>query len=191
MPGKRRHQGKTRLSGQNVVHTLNELLVTFNTFIRENARFSPVKTPRDLYNLRQWIAKGVSSEDWREVRQESHVQKVEVVSPEIVRALCTIATNAWRIKIKMIDPESGEPAEGMGRVYRHVEAQFDALQEVGIEVIDMAGRAYDSGMALKVITFEPTQGLSREEITETIKPSIHFKGQLTQMGEVIVGTPGR
>jgi hypothetical protein len=44
-------------------------------------------------------------------------------------------------------------------------------------------------MALKVISFEQTPGLSREEIKETIKPSIIWQGRLLQTGEVIVGTP--
>jgi molecular chaperone GrpE (heat shock protein) len=77
----------------------------------------------------------------------------------------------------------------MKRVYRHVEAIFEALKQMGVEYIDPVGRPYDSGMALKVVTFEPTPGLSKEEIKETVKPSVIWQGRLIQMGEVIVGTP--
>jgi hypothetical protein len=32
-------------------------------------------------------------------------------------------------------------------------------------------------------------GFECEKVIETIKPSIHYKGQMIQMGQVIVGTP--
>lgn len=105
------------------------------------------------------------------------------------KSLAAIATNAWRAKVKMVDPETGETKEEMRRVYRHIEAVFESLTSVGVETIDPTGRAYDSGMAMKVISFEQTPGLSKEEIKETIKPSVSFQGRLIQMGEVIVGTP--
>ena len=89
----------------------------------------------------------------------------------------------------MVDPDTGEAKEEMKRVYRHIEAIFDALKEIGFETIDPTGRPYDSGMALKVISFEQTPGLAEEEIKETIKPSVVWQGRLIQMGEVIVGTP--
>ena len=106
-----------------------------------------------------------------------------------LKTAANIITNAWRAKVKMLDTDTNEPTEPMKRVYRHVEAIFDALKQMDVEHLDPVGRAYDSGMALKVITFEPTPGLSKEEIKETIKPSVTWRGRLIQMGEVIVGTP--
>ena len=44
-------------------------------------------------------------------------------------------------------------------------------------------------MSLKVLAFQPTPGLTRERIVETIKPTIYFADQTLQMGEVIVATP--
>jgi len=119
----------------------------------------------------------------------SPLQKPEVVPSSVVKAFATIATNAWRAKTKMVDSETGETKEEMKRVYRHIEAIFESLSQIGVETIDPVGRAYDTGMALKVVTFEPTPGLSNEEITETIKPSVAWQGRLIQIGEVIVGTP--
>ena len=77
----------------------------------------------------------------------------------------------------------------MKRVYRHIEGIFDSLKDIGIETLDLTGRAYDSGMALKFVSFEQTPGLSKEEITETIKPAVIWDGRLVQLSEVIVGTP--
>lgn len=120
----------------------------------------------------------------------SSLQKPDVVlSSSDLKAFATIATNTWRAKAKMVDPDTGETKEEMNRVYRHIEAIFEALKQIGVETIDPVGRVYDTGMALKVVTFEPTPGLSNEEIKETIKPSVAWRGCLIQIGEVIVGTP--
>lgn len=119
----------------------------------------------------------------------SPLQKPEAVPSFVVKAFAIIATNTWRAKAKMVDPDTGKTKEEMKRVYRHIEAIFESLSQIGVETIDPIGRAYDTGMALKVVTFEPTPGLSNEEITETIKPSVAWQGRLIQIGEVIVGTP--
>ena len=119
-----------------------------------------------------------------------HVQKPEVIpSSDDLKAFSIIATNAWRAKNKMVDSDTGEAKEEMKSVYRHIEAIYESLRKLGVETIDPVGHAYDSGMALKVVSFEPTPGLSNEEIKETIKPSVAWQGRLIQIGEVIVGTP--
>ena len=106
----------------------------------------------------------------------------------LLKPLAAIATNAWRAKIKMIDTETGEPLEEMRRAYRFVENIFTALGDAGVLILDQTGKAYDSGMQLKVLNFESTPGLSREEIIQTIRPSVVWQERLLQMGEVIVGT---
>lgn len=116
-------------------------------------------------------------------------QTVEVIPPKVTSTLALIATNAWRAKVRIIDPETGQPKEDLRRIYRHIEGIFNAFDELGMKIIDPTGRAYDSGMALKAISFEQTHGLAREEIKETIKPSVTWNDRLIQMGEVIVGTP--
>ena len=138
------------------------------------------------------IEAAVSEREAQIVRPQtdgSAPQKVEVVPSRVVQALANIATNAWRAKTKMVDSETGEAKEEMRRIYRHVEAIFETLKQIGLETTDLAGSQYDSGMALKVVSFEQTPGISNEEIKETIKPSVAWQGRLIQMGEVIVGTP--
>lgn len=108
---------------------------------------------------------------------------------KLLLSIANIATNAWRAKLKMIDINTGEVRDDMKRVYRHVEAIIESLKQMGIEIIDFTGKPYDTGMALKVITFEKVNGLTREEISETIKPTILWHSKHIQYGEVIVGTP--
>lgn len=106
-----------------------------------------------------------------------------------LKALAVIATNVWRAKGKMVDPDTGEALDEMKRPYRHVEAIIDALKQIDVEITDPVGRTYDVGMALKVVATEPTPGLSKDTIKETIRPTVLWQGRFLQVGEVIVGTP--
>ena len=139
-----------------------------------------LKVPRSL---------GVLGFDPLTVRRASISDKL----PEVVGAsdtlLATVATNTWRALQKIIDVETCEPKPEMKRIHRHVEAINDALREFGVETVDHTGQRYDTGSALKVITSEKRAGLNREEIIETLKPTVRFEGRLLQQGEVVVGEP--
>lgn len=121
-------------------------------------------------------------------RPQRHTE-TQIGKDEWAKIAASIATNAWRAKTRMVDPDTGEAKEEMRRVCRHIEAIIENLKQLGVETMDPVGRTYDPGMALKVVSFEQTPGLSKEEIKETIKPSVSWQGHLIQMGEVIVGTP--
>lgn len=133
-------------------------------------------------HLKAQVAKMRKESDTRE-KKESKTPSVDQ------KTLAVIATNAWRAQNKMVDPMTGEAKEEMKRVYRYIETIIESLSQMGIQIIDPVGHQYDSGMALNVLSYEPTPGLTKEEIKETIKPSIALNGHLIQMGEVIIGTP--
>ena len=103
--------------------------------------------------------------------------------------LAEVATGLWRLRQRMVDPDSGRPLEEMRRAFRHLESVWDALAAAGVEVQDHTGMAFHTGLALDVLAFQPTAGVERERVIETIKPSVYFKGRAIQMGQVIVGTP--
>lgn len=105
------------------------------------------------------------------------------------QAFAAIATNAWRAKARMVDPETGEPREEVKRIYRDVEAILAALDRAAVDIQNPVGNNYDSGMAVRVLTFESTPGLQREKIKETIKPQVKWEGRRLQVAEVVVGTP--
>ena len=111
------------------------------------------------------------------------------VPANVVKGMADIATNVWKAKTKMIDSGSGEVRDEMKRVYRHIESVLESLHEMGLEVKDHTGDAFDYGLPLKVITTQPTQGISRECVIETIKPTIYWQQQIIQMGEVVIATP--
>ena len=117
------------------------------------------------------------------------VEVRHTVPSNVVKGMADIATNAWKAKTKMVDSSSGEVRDEMKRVYRHIESVLESLQEMGLEVKDHTGDAFHYGLPLKVVTTQPTQGITRENVIETIKPTIYWQQQIIQMGEVVIATP--
>lgn len=111
------------------------------------------------------------------------------IPENVLKGMAAIATNAWKARSKMLDAESGEPRDEMKRVYRHVEAILETFQEMGIEIKDHTNQAFDYGLQLKVVTTQPTAGITKERVLETVKPTIRWQNQIIQMGEVVIETP--
>jgi len=111
------------------------------------------------------------------------------IPENVTKAIAAIATNAWRAKVKMMDASSGEVRDDMKRVYRHIESIFQAFQDMGLEVKDHTGDPFDYGLPLHVVTTQPTPGLTKERVLETIKPTIYWQNQVLQRGEVVIATP--
>ncbi len=107
------------------------------------------------------------------------------------RLLADVGTGLWRLRQKMVEPGTDRPLEEMRRAFRHLESITDALAQAGVEIRSHTGEVVpEQGIyALRVIAFQPTPGLARDRVLETIKPSVYYQGELIQMGEVIVGTP--
>jgi hypothetical protein len=103
--------------------------------------------------------------------------------------LRNIATGLWRIRRRMLEPGSDEPVAAMRGAFRHLQATWDVLSEAGIEIQDHTGWAYDPGLSLNVLAHQPTGGIGREEVVETVKPSVYLRGVMIQMGDVVVGVP--
>ena len=139
------------------------------------------------------IGEPVWQEDIR-VQMQKIVELLRTPPPDVpnkpnVRLLADLATGLWRLRSKMVQPGTGQPLDSMTRAYRHFESVWDALAGEGVKVYDNTGEPFNRGKALLVRAFQPMPGLGRETIVETVKPTIFFKGDLIQPGEVIVGTP--
>lgn len=111
------------------------------------------------------------------------------VPPLFVKGMLDIATNVWKAKCKMLDSATGEVRDEMKRVYRHVDSALETLGQLGFELKDHTGSAFDYGMPLKVVTTQQAQGITRETVIETLRPTIYYQNKIIQMGEVVVGTP--
>jgi hypothetical protein len=103
--------------------------------------------------------------------------------------LAAVATGLWRMRGKIVEPETGRPAADMRVLYRHLESTWDALTSIGVEIQAHDNAEADPGLSLSVVAYQPTHGLDRERIIETIRPTVYLDGRLIQQGEVIVGTP--
>jgi hypothetical protein len=123
------------------------------------------------------------------VEDETGGEMAGGAGPEVAKGLADIATNAWRARNKMIETATGEVREEMKRVYRHIEAILQNIQDMGVEIKDHTGSPFDYGLPLKVVATQPTERLGRETIVETIKPTVYWNDQIIQMGEVVIATP--
>jgi hypothetical protein len=100
-------------------------------------------------------------------------------------ALAEIATAVWRLAARVEAYAGATPAA----VRRHAQGVADALAEAGITMRGYDGTAFDPGMRLRVLAYQPTTGLAREEVIETVRPAVYLHGEALARGEVIVGTP--
>lgn len=108
---------------------------------------------------------------------------------EIYKLIADLATGIWRIRRRVEQVSNEYGSDGLRGICRHVENSWDLLQQHRIEVKDDVGQKYVAGMALQVLAFQPSDGVERDTISETIRPSIFFNDTLIQRGEVIVATP--
>lgn len=99
-----------------------------------------------------------------------------------------LSTRLWRADRQLRRLNESEPSDGIERLTRRFEEVFEALRDHDIEILDHTGEKYDAGMTLKVLQFEPQDGIKDEVIVETVKPSVRLKGVFVP-GEVVVATP--
>jgi hypothetical protein len=144
-------------------------------------RIHPVQWSAELFSLVKQLAEHLA--------QAPPASKDEESSKEQMQMLADVGTGLWRLKQKMVQPGSGLPLPEMRRAYRHLEHTWEALTEAGVEIQDHTDSLFDSGLSLQVIAFQPTPGVKQEKVIETIKPSIYYRGNRIQMGQVVVGTP--
>jgi hypothetical protein len=107
----------------------------------------------------------------------------------ICRLLADLATGLWRLRRRLLDPATGEPLDKTNRPLRDVDALCDRLREEQVEIQDHTGALYDPTLSLRVAAFQPTPGLDQDRVLETLKPTLYWRQQRIQIGEVIVGIP--
>ena len=121
------------------------------------------------------------------VPSRSAEQTIDVA--ELLRSVAASATATWKIQSRMEREQREQGFEAPKWLVRQLEAASDSLQALGVEAKDHSGEKYVPGLAVTVVAFQPKAGITFDVITETLKPSIFFKGVLIQPGEVVVSTP--
>lgn len=101
-----------------------------------------------------------------------------------------IATNLWRAGAKLGQPVTDAEADRAVRAAaRHVRAAVETFAKAGVEIQDHDGTAFDPGLALEVVAYEPRPDAARETVLETVRPCVYRSGRRIQIGQVIVAQP--
>ena len=105
--------------------------------------------------------------------------------PITVEGACSISLECWRLS--RIAESLKDSSEGM--VLRHAARNIhEALNVMGIEIVDFAGRTYDSGMVPEVVEVRLDDMLPDKHavIAETIAPTVTWRGQVVKPGQIVV-----
>lgn len=110
------------------------------------------------------------------------------------RAMIAIANQSWRMASAITDPETRDtkatlsPQE-LRKVSNALEAIQEAIDGLGIKIIDRVNETFDAGLPDQVITEEAREGLTREQIIRTIRPTIIWHQTMVQRGEIDIAVP--
>jgi hypothetical protein len=103
--------------------------------------------------------------------------------PVSLSALAELAVEWWRLD------RWANGAAGEGAHARHVARRLARfLSEHGLEVLDVAGRAYEPGLAVEVLDAFGDARLppGAQVIDETVAPVVLFRGTVVRHGQVVV-----
>ncbi|MBI5545254.1 MAG: hypothetical protein HY901_15295 [Deltaproteobacteria bacterium] len=111
-------------------------------------------------------------------------------SPAASEALFAVAIEAWRMKARVVRLKDLLSAKELRALEISVTKMEEALLGAGVQLDDPQGRPFHEGDPLEVLLFEPSPGLARATVLQTVKPAILMAGKLVRRAEVVVGTPG-
>lgn len=106
---------------------------------------------------------------------------------ELIQLLQEMGKGVWRIQNRLTNIRHG--SREVDSALRFLHTLVDAMEQFGVKIQDHTGERITGGEALHIISYETVKNISQEQVIETIKPTITYKGQIIQIGEVIVGQP--
>lgn len=116
-------------------------------------------------------------------------QQAQAMLSQLFKLTIEVANGMWRIRRRVQADSAADGEDRFRGLSRHVESTWSAFATHGLEVRDHTGEKYVAGMAMSVVAYQATPGITFEKVLETVRPSIYFQDQLIQRGEVIVATP--
>jgi len=127
---------------------------------------------------------------------DPRIEKVMVraMDPIFQKEIISLITNLWRTKTRLIDPSSNEvkeevKKEDLKKIARYLDSMLEGIKNMGFEIKDRTGETFSYGLTENVIASESQDGITSEIIIETLKPTIYWKDQIAQHGEVVIATP--
>jgi len=120
---------------------------------------------------------------------EAPIPVISIDGTQFRSFLAEVATNAWKGQLRLASWPGDELLAERKRLERNLESILVGLESFGVRVKDHTGEAYDYGQALKVVAAQPQDGIEREVVTETIRPTVYWREHIIQRGEVVIATP--
>jgi hypothetical protein len=120
---------------------------------------------------------------------EAPIPVISIDGTQFRSLLAEVATNAWKGQLRLANWPGDELLSERRRIERNFESILSGLESFGVRVKDHTGEAYDFGQALKVVAAQPQDGIEREVVTETIRPTVYWREHIIQRGEVVIATP--
>lgn len=105
---------------------------------------------------------------------------------QMAHFLVDLGTGIWRIRRK-IEGLTRMPKEIRDTLYA-LESTWMSMSEGGVEIVDHIGTIPSKNEA-KVVEVREIPNLAREQVVDAIKPTILLRGEVVQLGEVIMGRP--
>jgi hypothetical protein len=108
--------------------------------------------------------------------------------------ICPLADQLWRLQEVIFEGETREVKDGLNgtevrKLARSLDAMEAIIQSIGVRVIDRCDQDWDAGLPETVITEEPMEGITKERIIRTIRPTIMWGQTMVQRGEIDVAVP--
>jgi hypothetical protein len=110
------------------------------------------------------------------------------------KTMILITNQLWRIETVVNDPENGEiktdlSSQEMRKIANALEAIKQSIGELGIRIKDRCNEDFHPGLPDQVVTEEPREGISKERIIRTIRPTILWNQTMVQRGEIDIAVP--
>jgi hypothetical protein len=102
-----------------------------------------------------------------------------------VAGVCAISLECWRLNRIADSVKDSSEAVALRHAARRI---TEALNAMGVEIFDFAGRMYDPGLLPQVAEVRQDEGLpdGHAVIEETIAPTVTWRGHVFRAGQIIV-----
>ena len=121
-------------------------------------------------------------------------QRLETEIGLMSKAMILITNQLWRLETVVNDPENGEmktelSSQEMRKIANALDAIKQSIGELGIRIKDRCNEDFHPGLPDQVVTEEPREGISKERIIRTIRPTIFWNQTMVQRGEIDIAVP--
>jgi hypothetical protein len=122
----------------------------------------------------------------------------ESITPETnidqTKALIQITGQMWRLGSLLFEPDTSDlkselSLQDIKKMGHAVETMREVIELIGIRVIDRCNEDFHPGLPDTVVTEEPQEGISKERIIRTIRPTIMWGQTMVQRGEIDIAVP--